>query len=146
MTSGDVTYPTPRLRYRSAVFEDVQVMGIRLARLLAPLVGCLLVVAPAEGAAADDMSPLSSSQCGSGEFCLWSAPAFQGQLMSATSGDTMSLPFATSRSVWNRTPHAARVYSGAGGTGSSVCIAPGTQWSSVQIASGSVRVLTSSQC
>ncbi len=58
----------------------------------------------------------------------------------------VSVPFSWTLSVWNRSSYAARIYSGSGGTGTSVCYAPGAQSASVHVASASIRVLTTTTC
>lgn len=105
-----------------------------------------LVGLAASPSAADEVSPASSSQCPASSFCLWSGAGFSGQEIGTTSTTATAVPFAWTLSVWNRSSYAARVYSGPGGTGTSVCYTPGTQVSSTHVASESFRLLTTTTC
>lgn len=111
------------------------------------MLGVVLTLATAApGAAFDGVEPASSSQCPAGQFCVWSGAGYTGT-MAGTSGTTaVSVPFGVTRSVWNRSAPAARIYSGSGGTGVSVCFAPGAQSDSVQVTSASMRVLSTTTC
>lgn len=117
-------------------------------RATAAVVLALALLGSSAGAAAadDDVTPYSLSQCTTSAFCVWSAAAYQGSIVKTTSTSPVSVPFDWVSSVWNRSSFAARVYSGAGGTGSSVCYAPGAQVASVHVAAGSIRVLTTTSC
>ncbi len=77
---------------------------------------------------------------------MWSGAAYTGTEVGTSSTSPVSVPFATTQSVWNRSSYAARVYAGSGGTGTSVCYAPGSQVASVHVASASIRVLTTTSC
>ncbi|RYV52995.1 peptidase inhibitor family I36 protein [Pengzhenrongella frigida] len=122
---------------------------VRWVLLLSLLPG-LSLVAPSPSATAvgvDLVGPMSSSQCASGTFCLWSSALYAGSFWSTSSQSLVNVGGVTgARSLWNRTGFAVRVYSAAGGGGSSSCFAPGTQKSQVALASFSVKVLTTTAC
>jgi hypothetical protein len=90
----------------------------------------------------------SSSQCASGQFCVWSGSLFGGTIWPTSASGTVEAPSAVrnSASVLNLNAHAVRVYSGAGATGSSVCYLPGANLASTAVTVGSVRILTTSAC
>lgn len=102
-----------------------------------------------EGALTPDgsiLEPLSFSQCLSGNVCVWSGTGYTGDFANTTSTSAVNTGVLTARSVANRSTKAARVYSGTGGTGSSVCLDPGDQSSSTSIGSQSMRILTVTSC
>lgn len=102
-----------------------------------------------EGALAPDgsiLEPLSFSQCLSGNVCVWSGTGYTGDFANTTSTSAANTGILTARSVANRSTKAARVYSGTGGSGSSVCLNPGDQSSSLSIGSQSMRILTVTSC
>ncbi len=91
--------------------------------------------------------PQSSSQCSAGRLCLWAKAGYTGSLWSTASTSIVDVSaMTTTRSVWNRTAFAVRVYANPGGSGASVCYGPGVQASNVVIASGSARVLSTTAC
>ncbi|WP_081784961.1 peptidase inhibitor family I36 protein [Cellulomonas sp. KRMCY2] len=97
------------------------------------------------GASAVDVAPASSAQCSAGRACLWSGTLYTGTIFSTTvSGNVSGMTVAGS--IWNRTSTAVRVYSAAGGSGSSTCIAPGGQLASTSVAARSVKVMTVTTC
>ena len=111
----------------------------------------LVVLGGATSARAVDQNdePVGSllmSQCSLGSMCVWSAVSYGGTFLPTTSAVAVSIPFGTTRSAWNRATKAARIYAGAGGTGSSVCLTPGQSISSTTIASSSMRILTTVTC
>lgn len=106
----------------------------------------LVGLAAAPGAAADGPSPAVSSDCDASQFCVWSGSLYTGSLKETTSTTAVAVGFSPVKSVWNRTSHAAVVYSGTGGTGTATCYAPGAQVASVSVTAGSMRVLTTTSC
>lgn len=120
------------------------------------IVGGLLGLTPLTATASDeaegadettgDVQMLSISQCGARSFCLWSNSGFTGTFTQTTSPGPTAVSSTTSRSVLNKTGRAVRVFSGANGTGSSVCYAPNAQFSSVSITSRSIVVLSGTAC
>lgn len=96
-------------------------------------------------ARAADIDPQSSTACASGRMCLWGGAVYTGAFFSTTSSTDVASP-TTSKSVWNRTAYAVRVYSGAGESGSSACFVPGTQIANTTLASGSVKILSATTC
>ncbi len=111
------------------------------AALASSLVGMTTVPATA-----DDLVPAVSSDCGASQFCVWSGAFYSGNLKETTSTTAVSVGFSPVRSVWNRKSHAAVVYSGANGTGTETCHAPGDQFTSTSVVAGSTRVLTTTSC
>ncbi|QAY68784.1 peptidase inhibitor family I36 protein [Xylanimicrobium sp. FW10M-9] len=120
----------------------------RLPRVTAALValGVLTVglAAPAQ-ASSPDVMPLSSASCLAGRFCLWSGSMYTGGFFDATGNQNVT-GVSRAMSVWNRSGRAVRVFSGAGGTGTSQCFAAGVQSASVSVPAGSVRFLTTTSC
>jgi hypothetical protein len=117
----------------------------RRAPLVTALVAALVGLSAAPGVAAD-VSPQSTNQCGASAFCVWSAAGYSGSFRQTTSTSAVAVSFSPVASVWNRSSHAARIYSGSGGTGSSVCYAPGAQVTGVHVTSASMRVLSTTSC
>lgn len=119
-----------------------------------PLVAALVLLAGSAASAAEDpttdttdgVAPLSTSQCASGAFCVWSGASGSGSFESTTSTTSRDLVIGTVSSVWNRSSNAARIYSGSGGTGTSVCYAPGAYVASTSVAAGSFRLLLGTSC
>lgn len=112
-----------------------------VATLVAAVVG--LTTAPAT---ADDVTPAVMSDCGASQFCVWSGAFYSGSFAETTSTTAVSVGFSPVKAVWNRTSHAAAVYSGANGTGTATCYAPGAQVASTSVTAGSMRVLTTTSC
>ncbi|MBN9609256.1 MAG: peptidase inhibitor family I36 protein [Actinobacteria bacterium] len=105
----------------------------------------VMLAVSALSAHAATVGPFTSSACPANNMCLWSGAAFTGAFFNTmTSTDIPTLSVA--KSVWNRTAKAVRVYSSAGGSGSSTCFAPGTQVSSTTLTARSVVVLPSTTC
>ncbi|KQT96583.1 hypothetical protein ASG53_16010 [Sanguibacter sp. Leaf3] len=88
----------------------------------------------------------SEAQCTSGAFCVWSEPSFAGIYRGVASTAPLSTGFVNSKSLWNRSSRAARVYSGTGGTGSWVCYTPSMKIASLSVPARSVALLASSSC
>lgn len=120
------------------------------------IVGGLLGLTPLTATASDDtegadetaggVQVLSLDQCSNGFFCLWSNSAYTGTFTQTASTSPVNLGSTVSRSVWNRTGKAVRVYAGTGGTGSSVCFNPTTRSGSISITSRSVAVQSGTFC
>ncbi|HEY0117756.1 MAG TPA: peptidase inhibitor family I36 protein [Cellulomonas sp.] len=106
----------------------------------------VLVGLAASPVAAVEAGPESSSQCLASQFCLWSGAGFSSLETSTTSTTAAGVSFSRTLSVWNRSSYAARVYSGSGGTGTSVCFEPGAQVSSTSVSSASFALLTATSC
>lgn len=119
-----------------------------------PLVAVLVLFAGSAASAADEpatdtaggVPPLALSQCASGAFCVWSGASGTGTFTSTTSTTSRDLGFSPVLSVWNRSSNAARIYSGPGGTGTSVCYAPGAYVASTSVVGGSFRLLLGTAC
>lgn len=78
-------------------------------------------------------------------MCLWGGAVYSGAfLTTAVTTDIVSPTI--SKSVWNRTSYAVRVYASPGESGSSVCFVPGTQIASTTLASRSVKILSTTTC
>lgn len=87
------------------------------------------------------------AQCASNRICVWSATFYGGSFASTSNTVATTVGgFSTARSVWNNSTRAAYVYSGSGGSGSSLCLAPGISTASTTLASGSIRLSTSPFC
>lgn len=111
------------------------------------LSGSLLFALPGLAHADDDtVNAFSAGQCAANRFCIWGAVGYGGAFWSTGSAGTQSTAVATARTVWNRTGVAVRLYSGAGGTGSWVCVDAGGLLTSTSIPSSSVRTMTTSNC
>lgn len=113
----------------------------------------LLGFAPVSASASDEVDEtegvvqlFSEAQCTSGIFCIWSSASYSGTFGKASSTTATATGFTTGKSVWNRSGKAARVFSGTGGTGSSVCYAAGTKLSSTSVPARSVALLSGSSC
>lgn len=120
--------------------------GARLMPSLVLATGLALTTSAAVADDDDAYAPLSTSQCTASRICLWTGASSTGLFASATSTIPVPTGFPTARSVWNRSSHAARVYSGVGGTGTSTCFAPGARTSSTLLPAASFRVLSSTSC
>jgi hypothetical protein len=98
--------------------------------------------------AADPGSVSSSSECSAGRFCLWSGALYTGNFWSTTltTPTNTTAVVKTSLSVMNLTGKAVRVFSGIGGSGSSVCYTAGTSLPNTYVTAGSVQVLTGTSC
>lgn len=119
---------------------------LRAAGAAALLVGALLV-APASASADEDVEPFSLGQCSANHLCLWSATGYTGAFWQTISTSVVNVSgMTTAKSLWNRSSHAARIYSGTGGSGSSVCVNPGTQTASTTIPAQSARILPGTAC
>jgi hypothetical protein len=112
------------------------------------LVLALTGLVPTVAAADDDVviTPFSSSQCASGQFCLWSGTGYTGVFFSTGTAGTHTTGISLSGSVWNRTGVAVRAYTGTGATGVWVCYDSGAITSSTSVGSASVRTMTTSVC
>lgn len=117
----------------------------RRLSVVVALVGALVVLG-AVSAAADEVAPAVAGDCGVSQFCLWSGAFYSGTFTETTSTTAVAVGFSPARSVWNRSSHAAVVYSGPSGTGTATCFAPGAQAGSVSVVAGSMRVLTTTSC
>lgn len=113
----------------------------------------LLGFAPVSASASDDVDEtevvvqlFSEAQCTSGFFCVWSSAGYAGTFSRAASTTATSTGLATGKSVWNRSGKAARVFSGTGGTGSSVCYAAGIKIASTSVPARSAALLSGSGC
>lgn len=116
----------------------------------------LLGFAPVTASASDEVGEsdgsesvvqlFSEAQCTSGAFCVWSEPSFAGIYRGVASTAPLSTGFVNSKSLWNRSSRAARVYSGTGGTGSWVCYTPSMKIASLSVPARSVALLASSSC
>lgn len=126
----------------------------RLVAMVA--VATLLGFAPVTASASDGVGEsdgsepvvqlFSEAQCTSGAFCVWSEPSFAGIYRGVASTAPLSTGFVNSKSLWNRSSRAARVYSGTGGTGSWVCYTPSMKIASLSVPARSVALLASSSC
>jgi len=123
----------------------------------AVLVGAVVLLlsalaAPAGAADGDDgtgpveVSATSSSQCGTGRFCLWSGPGYSGTFWSTGTTGLQGTSVASAGSVWNRMAVDVRTYSGAGGTGTVTCWNAGTQTPVASVGSRSVRTMGTTTC
>ncbi|MFI2754767.1 peptidase inhibitor family I36 protein [Cellulomonas sp. P22] len=130
-----------------ALINDYTLMKTPRSFALAAVTSLILLTGAATSAMAADelVQPMSSSQCGSGQFCLWSATLYGGTFY-GTSTSVDSSPGWTAKAVYNRTSHAVRVYSGASGSGSSTCFAPGASSGAMTLSAGSIRVLSATSC
>ena len=117
---------------------------ITLLALITALAGAPTFAGAAQPSTVE-WGPMSSSQCASGRFCLWSGAIYTGNFFNTTASADVS-GMAVAASVWNRTSKAVRVYSSAGGGGSSTCFAPGAQVASTSLAARSVRISTTTTC
>ncbi|NKY38693.1 hypothetical protein HGA02_03885 [Cellulomonas septica] len=97
-------------------------------------------------AVASDIAPASTSQCAAAAFCVWGATGYAGTFASTTSTSVSSTGISTAKSVWNRSARAAVVYSGAGGTGTAKCFAPGAMVASTTAGAASFRILSTATC
>ncbi|TNU77362.1 hypothetical protein FH969_00950 [Miniimonas arenae] len=104
----------------------------------------LMGAALAQPAAAEDeiVSPQASSDCPAGQMCFWTSVQYGGQMYGRSTTGTLAA--STARSAWNRTGKAVRVYASASGSGSSTCLAAGTQLSTTLLATGKMVILTTS--
>lgn len=117
-----------------------------LGRILAASALALVTVtlsAPPAGAA--DVGPQASTACANNHMCLWGGAVYTGAFFGTTVSTDVLTP-TISKAVWNRTAHAVRVYVYAGESGSSVCFVPGTQIANTTLASGSVKILSTTTC
>jgi hypothetical protein len=89
---------------------------------------------------------LSLEQCSNAFFCLWSGTGYTSTFTQTVSTSPVGINSTNARSVWNRTGKAVRVYSGTGGTGSSVCYGPNARSGSISITSRSVAVQSGTSC
>jgi len=116
----------------------------------------LLGFAPVTASASDEVGEsdetetvvqlFSEAQCTSGAFCVWSEASYVGIYRGVASTAPVSTGFVNSKSLWNRSSRAARVYSGTGGTGSWVCYLPSTKISSTSVPARSIALLSGSSC
>ncbi|WP_123372443.1 peptidase inhibitor family I36 protein [Cellulomonas sp. PhB150] len=98
-------------------------------------------------ASADEpASPASASQCPAAALCVWGGTFNSGSFGTTKSTTAVASGVSPAKSVWNRSTHAARVYSGAGGTGTSTCFEPGESVTSTSVGSVSFRVLSTTTC
>lgn len=95
---------------------------VRIARILVPAlvaVGLTFTSSPPAEAALSD--------CPSGNLCLWSGTNYTGTLKKIpTSGAYSSTTLPTIRSYYNKRSYRSLLFSGASGTGSSLCIPSNT--------------------
>lgn len=89
---------------------------------------------------------LSLEQCSNAFFCLWSGNGYTSTFTQTVSTSPVAVNSTNARSVWNRTGKAVRVYSGTGGTGTSVCYGPNARSGSISITSRSVAVQSGTSC
>lgn len=113
---------------------------MRAALAAAALVA--MVGSPAVAVA--EVEPLSSSQCGSGGFCIWSGVGYTGSFSARTSDGTLG--FTSAKSYWNRSSKAVRVYVSTSGSGTSTCIPAGLSQSSTALTVGYLDFLTTATC
>lgn len=92
------------------------------------------------------VEPRSFSQCLSGNVCVWTGYSYTGTYYGTASASPVNTGIGTAHSVANRSTKAALVYAGASGTGGSVCLDPGDQYSSLSIGALSLRILTVTSC
>lgn len=130
--------------------------GVPTARALRPVLttAALLVlsaITPVAGATDDpaggvEIEALSTSQCGTGRFCLWSGTNFSGAFWSTSALGTQSTVIGTARSVWNRMGVDVQTFSGAAATGSAQCFGAGAQTGSANAPSVSIRTMDPTTC
>lgn len=111
--------------------------------------GLLLAIPPAAGADDDGgslVSPMSAAQCAANRFCLWSGTGYSGAFWSTGSSGVQSSQVTVARTVWNRFAVSVRVYSGAGATGSWICLNAGQVVTSTSMPSTSIRTMTTASC
>lgn len=121
----------------------------RRARFAAVAALALGLTALAPVAQADEdvpVEPLSSSQCASGRFCVWSGTNYSGAFWSTASVGLQDTTVAVAGSVWNRMGVDVRMYSGTGGSGTIRCWNNGQQNGSVSVGSASIRTMTATTC
>lgn len=120
------------------------------------IIGGLLGLTPLSATASDEpegadeitggVQVLSLDQCSNAFFCLWSNGGYTGTFTQTASSSPAGVNATVARSVWNRTGKAVRVYSGTGGTGSSVCYAPNARSGTISITSRSIVVQSGTSC
>lgn len=119
------------------------------AVVVVALMGMIPVSASASDDAAeteDTMQVFSIDQCSNGFFCVWSGANYTGSFTQTASTTAVPTAATTWRSVWNRSPKAARVYSGTNSTGTSVCYAPGARSSSTSVLSRTIVLQSGAGC
>ena len=113
------------------------------------LVAATFVSAPASASTTLDggVQPATTAQCAAGRVCLWATTFYGGNFFSTSSTSASNVAvFTVARSTWNNSSKAAYVYSGSGGSGASVCLAPGSKTTSTTLTSGSVKLSTKTTC
>lgn len=115
-----------------------------LAASLALGLSALAPVAQAEDD--EEVAAFSSSQCSSGNFCIWSGTGYTGTFWQSASLGLQNTGIGTARSVWNRMGVDVRMYSAVNGGGTIRCWQNGIANSSVSVGSASVRTMTPTTC
>ena len=105
---------------------------------------CATSVTPA--LASDEAEVRSAAQCASGYGCVWTLTNYGGGFFQTTSGLPVSTGMTIAKSAGNRSTYALRIYSGTGGTGTSVCLTPGQMIAAGAIPARSMRVLATIVC
>lgn len=110
--------------------------------------GVVLSASSGLAASVDDAvaAPASTSQCPTGNFCVWSTTVYSGAVATTASTAATNTTFTHVGSVWNRSAKAAVVYPQAGGAGTATCYAPGAQLGSTSLTVGSIRILATASC
>jgi len=119
---------------------------LRASAALALSAAGLLLGPPARGDDGTGLAPSSSAQCATGQLCVWASAGYVGRFAAVSSTTIKSTGMSLAGAVRNRSSKAAAVYSGASGSGTATCFAPGAQISSTSVAAASFRLLTTSTC
>lgn len=118
---------------------------LRIAAAAALVLG-MSALAPAAQADDEPISPLSSSQCDVGHFCIWAGTGYSGAFWQTATLGLQNTGISSAGSVWNRMSVDVRLYSGASGSGTIRCWQNSSANSNVAVPSVSIRTMTSTTC
>jgi len=122
----------------------------RTRRTRLALVGVLALglsaLAPVAQAEDEPITPMSSSQCAIGHFCIWSGTGYGGIFWSTASVGLQNTSIGVAGSVWNRMGVDVRMYSSSNGGGSIRCWQNGQSNANVAVGSASIRTMTPTTC
>ncbi|AEI11710.1 peptidase inhibitor family I36 protein [Cellulomonas gilvus] len=112
---------------------------------------CALAAAAAPAAGAEPsaggaVGPASAQQCSAGTMCVWSGTRYSGAFAETDATVVRDTGLAVARSVRNRTPFAARLYSEPDGQGSWTCVDPYESRAATYVPAESMRILVTTSC
>lgn len=109
------------------------------------MMASIILVGPTPLTASAAVSPLGLESCAAGRLCRWSGTNYQGTLSTVSTTGAVVDVRGTWRSLYVNRSSSVVLYSGSGGSGTSLCLGPGRTAPSLsgwQSYPGSVRLLS----